>query len=457
MTNGTRETNPTFMPDSENWFLPEVVKNSFVEQGVRSENNKEEIDSNSSEYFDVNNGDVGGSSPRPMLKRDSPAAKSFRERQHDRISVKLGDLNSGGAKKWSWLRIRYQCGNFVNHPKVQTFVIFLIIINAVLMGIGTYFDPEDDPRAYKILKEIDKGFLYIYTVEIVMQIMYYGWRVILDAWLVFDLVVVIVSWLSDVIMPGGGGPFQIIRAFRIFRALRLLARVKTLRDLVAAIGQVIPNMISIFLLMLLIFYIFAVLFTQLFRDVVLEDYFGEGRDLKPFKSLHVTFFTCLELMTLEWSTYTRAAMEDYPDMASYSWIFFILFIFISGFIIANLVIAVICNAVAVVDDIAREREAAETGEVLLDTTEQQLEYCQNNISSLSERVDSLQETQKNLQALMELMSKELSDVDGCTASISNSDQNTFNCDDDDSDEKLTSQPFKKKTPKSTRRISFKKM
>ena len=67
-------------------------------------------------------------------------------------------------------------------------------------------------------------------------------------------------------------------------------------------------MVSIFMLMLLIFYIFAVLFTELFRDLELEEYHPDGTVVMPFKDLHNILFTCFELMTLEWSTYTRAAI-----------------------------------------------------------------------------------------------------------------------------------------------------
>ena len=57
-----------------------------------------------------------------------------------------------------------------------------------------------------------------------MQLFYLGFALFLDGWLVFDLAIVILSWSFE--------SMQIVRAFRIFRAFRLVTRVKPLRDLV---------------------------------------------------------------------------------------------------------------------------------------------------------------------------------------------------------------------------------
>jgi hypothetical protein len=72
-------------------------------------------------------------------------------------------------------------------------------------------------------------FLSIFTVELGLQFIYYGWRLFFDGWLVFDLVIIVLSWA----LQGG----QIARAFRIFRALRLITRIAVLRNLVIGTNQ----------------------------------------------------------------------------------------------------------------------------------------------------------------------------------------------------------------------------
>ena len=61
-------------------------------------------------------------------------------------------------------------------------------------------------------------------MELGLQFIYHGLRLLLDGWLVFDLIIIVTSWSFASI--------QIIRAFRIFRALRLVTRIKILKHLV---------------------------------------------------------------------------------------------------------------------------------------------------------------------------------------------------------------------------------
>ena len=121
-------------------------------------------------------------------------------------------------------QFRYRCGSLVNNENVQFFIVFLIAINAIMMGVGTFDFVTQNPQIDKAFEMVDKVFLWIFTVELAMQFIFHGWRLLLDGWLVFDLIVIAVSWIfSDV---------QIIRAFRIFRALRLITRITVMKNLV---------------------------------------------------------------------------------------------------------------------------------------------------------------------------------------------------------------------------------
>lgn len=120
--------------------------------------------------------------------------------------------------------LRYACGNFVNHNKVQLFIVTLIAINALMMGIATFDFVRENPDVSSVFETVDLVFLIIFTVELGLQFVYYGWRLLLDGWLLFDLIVIITSWSFSSV--------QIIRAFRIFRALRLITRVKVMKNLV---------------------------------------------------------------------------------------------------------------------------------------------------------------------------------------------------------------------------------
>jgi hypothetical protein len=124
----------------------------------------------------------------------------------------------------SYNQLRYNCGMFVNNGHVQFFIIILIAVNAIMMGIGTFEWVNGNPPVNTMFETVDELFLVIFTIELGFQFIYHGWRLILDGWLVFDLVIIITSWAYSKV--------QIIRAFRIFRALRLVTRIKIMKNLI---------------------------------------------------------------------------------------------------------------------------------------------------------------------------------------------------------------------------------
>jgi hypothetical protein len=121
-------------------------------------------------------------------------------------------------------QLRFNCGMLINNTNVQFVIILMISINAIMMGIGTYDFVKRDEHLNNVFETIDLVFLIIFTVELFLQFIYHGWRLLLDGWLVFDLAIILTSWSFSSV--------QIIRAFRIFRALRLVTRIKIMKDLI---------------------------------------------------------------------------------------------------------------------------------------------------------------------------------------------------------------------------------
>ena len=121
-------------------------------------------------------------------------------------------------------QFRFNCGMFVNNNHVQFIIVILISVNAIMMGIGTYRFVRDDEQLNYAFEIVDLVFLIIFTVELGLQFFYHGWRLLLDGWLNFDLIIIVTSWSFSQV--------QIIRAFRIFRALRLVTRIKIMKNLI---------------------------------------------------------------------------------------------------------------------------------------------------------------------------------------------------------------------------------
>ena len=95
--------------------------------------------------------------------------------------------------------------------------------------------------------------------------------------------------------------------------------------------------------MLIIFYIFSVIATNLFGDAFPE-WFG---------NMAVSMYTLFQVMTLEsWSMgISRPVMAVFP----HAWIFFISFILISTFTILNLFIAIIVDGIQNIRDAQKEK------------------------------------------------------------------------------------------------------
>ena len=171
-----------------------------------------------------------GGSLSEVYKRQHEVIRSSRQMYVDRqnsseqISKCAQALQPLDKAYDKFQEFRYHCGVIVNSEAMQFFIVYLIAINAIMMGIGTFDFVRNNPKVDNAFELVDTIFLVIFTVELGMQFAFYGWRLILDGWLVFDLVIITLSWAFAQV--------QIIRAFRIFRAFRLITRIKVLKNLV---------------------------------------------------------------------------------------------------------------------------------------------------------------------------------------------------------------------------------
>ncbi|MFN7782547.1 MAG: ion transporter [Lysobacterales bacterium] len=254
------------------------------------------------------------------------------------------------------------------HPFTERFVLAVILINAVTLGLET--DARVMARFGEWLLVLDKIALSIFCIEIAAKLYVRGLRFFRDPWNVFDFVVVAIALLP------ASGPLSVLRALRILRVLRLITIVPSLKRVVGALLGALPGMASIVMLLVLIFYVGAVMSTKLFGEAFPE-WFG---------SVAASFYTLFQVMTLEsWSMgIVRPVMEVYP----YSWLFFIPFILATSFTALNLFIGVVVSAMQAEIDADRERvveEAVAKGEEPL---VEEVRALRAEIARLSQRLDA---------------------------------------------------------------------
>ncbi|MDH3450224.1 MAG: ion transporter [Gammaproteobacteria bacterium] len=239
--------------------------------------------------------------------------------------------------------LRAATRSWIERPRVQQGIMALIVINAIILGLETV--PAAMESYGVLLVAVDRVILGIFVVEIVLRIFVHRLAFFRDPWSIFDFIVVGIALIP------ASGPLAVLRALRILRVLRLLTLVPSMRRVVGALLGSIPGLSSIALVLMLIYYVFAVIATKLF-GANFPQWFG---------SIGESLYSLFQIMTLEsWSMgIVRPVMEVHPN----AWVFFVIFILIATFTMLNLFIAIIVNAM----HSFTEEENQERREALNDT------------------------------------------------------------------------------------------
>ena len=279
---------------------------------------------------------------------------------------------SENKKQAAW---QLKIENFVAHHWIQTGIVVLIIINALLLGMETsesimdVYGPE--------LHLLDHAILGIFICEIALLMLARGLNFFKDPWCVFDFVVIAIALIpaSEVL--------AVLRSLRVLRVLRLINKVQSMRKVVKGLLGSLASLGSVMGLMLIVFYVSAVISTNLFAKEF-PDWFG---------NLGASFFTLFQIMTLDsWSEgIARPVMEKFP----YSWVFFLSFIMIATFTFINLFIAAIVDSFSS----ASHEEREENTRHLKESELQEDEKRQQQI--INEELDSIRLELQEIKSLIQ--------------------------------------------------------
>jgi voltage-gated sodium channel len=253
--------------------------------------------------------------------------------------------------------------DIVNSSIFQNFIIAVILINALTLGLETskYFMSNFGD----IVEVFDRVVIIIFTIEIILRIYVNRLSFFKDPWSLFDFFIVAIS-----LVPSNAG-FEVLRILRVLRLLRLITVVPEMRKIVLALVRVMPGMGAIAALLMLIFYIFAIMATNLYAESF-PQYFG---------TLSESFYTLFQIMTLEsWSMgIVRPIMEVHPN----AWMFFVPYIMIATFIMINLIIAVVVDAM---NDLTKKEES-----VIVDELQNSEDETMKEIKKLHKEIAELKE------------------------------------------------------------------
>jgi voltage-gated sodium channel len=226
----------------------------------------------------------------------------------------------------------------VEKKTFKGFILFLILFSAILIGMETYSGFAD--RYRDILHLLDQFIVYCFVIEIGLKILTEGnnpWRYFKDPWNLFDFIIVAVCLipLSDTHY------FAVFRVLRVLRILRMVTFLPRLRLIVGALLKSIPSMGYVILLIVILFFVYAVLGVFVFGS----------SDPTHFGDLHHAMVTLFQIFTLEgWTdimyiqVYGSASKDGMQIISFWPFLYFASFILIAAVIIMNLFIGIIMTS-----------------------------------------------------------------------------------------------------------------
>jgi voltage-gated sodium channel len=235
-----------------------------------------------------------------------------------------------------------------NSSAFQNFITLVILLAGVVVGVETY--PDLVTTHHTALDIADKVILWIFVAEVVIKIGAEGsrpWRYFADPWNVFDFAIVAVCF-----MPVDAQFVTVLRLARVLRVLKLVRALPELQVLVGALLKSIPSMGYVTLLLMLLFYLYAVTATFIFG----------ANDPVHFGNLQISMLSLFRVVTLEgWTELLYIQMYGCADygydgmeamctaskpMPLFASAYFISFILIGTMVILNLFVGVIMSGMA---------------------------------------------------------------------------------------------------------------
>ena len=236
----------------------------------------------------------------------------------------------------------------VDSKAFQGIILFVILFNCVLMGIETIKGLSENTLF--VLAVINEVCLWIFIAEIILKFLAYGPSYFKDPWNWFDMFIVGISLFSGLSFMSAFRAMRVLRVLKSLKALKgtkLIGSVRHLQVIIVAIVKSIPSIMWTGILLILIYYIFALIGVNLFGGAF-PDWFGD---------IGKAMYTLFQVMTLEsWSMgISRPVMEVY----SFAWAYFVPFVLLSSFIVMNVVVGIVVNAISEVTADNAKEEAKE--------------------------------------------------------------------------------------------------
>jgi voltage-gated sodium channel len=292
------------------------------------------------------------------------------------------------------------------------FILALIVLSGVLVGMETYPRFDVHTRIGQVLQRLQDIILWLFVIEAAIKIGACGskpWKYFQNPWNIFDFAIIAVCFL-----PIDARFAMVFRMARLLRALRLLTALPRLQILVSALLKSIPSLGYVGILLLLHFYIYAVMGTFLFRD----------NDPVRFGNLQRSMMSLFQVVTLEgWNDVLHAQMFGSDINYSDTWkalpeaagrrseahpvaapLYFVSFIMLGTMIMLNLFTGVIIGSMQEAQEYDSNKAADDVEQRIKEledkgfmTLREELELVAHHLREVSTDINALKEQTAQLR------------------------------------------------------------
>lgn len=248
----------------------------------------------------------------------------------------------------------------------ELFIILVIIASALLIGVKTYQLPS---WVKPLIDGLDLLITLIFLVEISIRFLGEPQKraFFRNGWNVFDTLIVFIS----LIPIDDTDSALVARLVRVFRVLRMVSIVPELRLLLNSIISALPRLGYVAALIFIIFYIYAAA-GSLFFDRINPELWG---------NISIAMLTLFRVMTFEdWTD----VMYETMDVYSWSWIFYLTFIFLTTFAFLNMVIGIV---VSVLEEEQSKLDTEDPNRTSLANLKDELTEIKSSLRAIERRLD----------------------------------------------------------------------
>ncbi|XP_052409926.1 voltage-dependent L-type calcium channel subunit alpha-1C isoform X2 [Carassius gibelio] len=274
---------------------------------------------------------------------------------------------------------QYKVWYVVNSTYFEYLMFTLILLNTICLAMQHHGQSQSFSKAMNILNMLFTG---LFTVEMILKLIAFKPRgYFSDPWNVFDFLIVIGS-IIDVILseinpadPSSSTPSSVVRPmglqntednarisitffrlFRVMRLVKLLSRGEGIRTLLWTFIKSFQALPYVALLIVMLFFIYAVIGMQMFGKIALRDnsQINRNNNFQTFPQAVLLLFRCATGEA--WQEIMLACAPDRPCEkgsevnhnsehcgSNFAIIYFVSFYMLCAFLIINLFVAVIMD------------------------------------------------------------------------------------------------------------------